>query len=161
MELAIKPLPFTLRKISTKKVIANMFDELKVNKNIDDFLHIFNSKPKLDKEIFELAKKLKKYYKTALLSDNFDDMTNTIRKNLDFKKYFDLAIFSNEVGLVKREDKIYRFAVKNLRCKPSECVLIDDKKENIQRARRLGINGILFESIKKVKIDLRKLNVKF
>ena len=154
-------LRFILRKINSKDVLSNMFKELGINKNVNGYLYIFKSKPKLRKEIFKLIKRLKRNYKTVLLSDNFDDMTKTIRKNLDLKKYFDFVVFSNEVGLVKRENKIYKFVISKLKYKPNECVFIDDKKENIRRAKKIGINGILFRDIKQVKRDLIRLNIKF
>ena len=152
--------PFILRKINSKKVLSNMFKEFHINKNVNDYAYIFKSKPKLRKDVFKLIKKLKANYKTALLSDNFDDMTKTIRKSLYLKRYFDLVVFSNEVGLVKRENKVYKFIIKKLEDKPKECVFIDDKKENIERAGRLGINGILFKNIKQVRTELAKSGVK-
>lgn len=143
--------PFILRRINSKTVLSNMFKELGIDKNISYYLYIFRQKPKLRKEIFRLIKNLKINYEIALLSDNFDDMTKTIRKNLDLKRYFDLVIFSNEIGLIKRKNEVYRHIIRKLRCKPTECVFIDDKKENIERTGRLGINGILFKNIKQVR----------
>ena len=113
-------LSLTLGKINSKDVLSNMFEELSISKNVNDYLHIFKDKPKLNREVFKLTRKLKNKYKTALLSDNFDDMTTTIRKNINLRKYFDYAFFSNEVGLVKRENKIYKFVIKELKCKPNE-----------------------------------------
>ena len=154
-------LDFTLRRINSKNVLKNMFRDLNLNQNINDYLYIFNKTSKIRNEILKLAKMLKKGYKTALLSDNFDEMTKTIRKNIDLKDYFDMVIFSNEIRLVKRKDKIYKVTIKKLKCEPSECVLIDDKKENIARAKRLDMNGILFKNIRQVKRELIKFNVKF
>lgn len=153
-------LDLTLRKINSKNVLKNMFRDLNVNQNINDYLYIFNKTSKIRNEIFKLAKILKKDYRTALLSDNFDDMTKAIRSKIRLNDYFDLVVFSNEVGLVKRNDKIYKFTIKRLKCKPSECVLIDDKRENIKMAERLGINGIFFKNISQLKKNLINLNVK-
>lgn len=68
-----------LRKTSTKNVLIRMFQDLSINKDANDYLYIFRCKPRLSKEIFELIRNLKGNYQTALLSDNFDDMTKTIR----------------------------------------------------------------------------------
>lgn len=62
-----------------------------------------------------------------------------------------MAVFSNEIGLVKRKNKIYKVAIKKLKCKASESIFIDDKKENIERAEKLGINGILFKNTSQLK----------
>ena len=154
-------LDFTLSKINSRNILKNMFRDLKADKNVNEYLHIFNKTSKTRSDIFQLAKKLKNYYKVALLSDNFDEMTNAIRRKINLKNYFDFAVFSNETGLVKREDKIYKFTIKKLKCRPNECVFIDDKKENIARARRLGVNGILFRDISKLKKELIKTGIKF
>lgn len=166
MKLAIKTylkyeLLLILNKTNSKKVITNMFNELGIKDNPIHYLYIFNSKPVLRKDIFRLIKNLKHNYKTALLSDNFNEMSKTIRTNLKLKQYFDLIIFSNEVHMVKRESKIYKFIIRKLKCKPKECIFIDDKRENIKRAKRMGINGILFRNIKQLKKDLRKIDVRF
>ncbi|MBI2659788.1 HAD-IA family hydrolase [Candidatus Woesearchaeota archaeon] len=144
-------LDFTLSKISSGNVLKNMFRDLKVNKSINDYLYIFNKTSKIRSEIFQLAKKLRTKYKTAILSDNFDEMTRTIRRNINLKNYFDIVLFSNEIGLVKRKDRIYRVIIKKLNCKPNECIFIDDKKENIRRAGKLGMNGVLFRNVRQVK----------
>lgn len=149
-----------LRKINSKNVLKNMLRDLNVNQKINDYLYIFNKTSKIRNEIFNLVRTLKRKYKTTLLSDNFDDMTKAIRIKIRLNNYFDLVIFSNEIGLVKRKDKIYKVAAKKLGCRPSECIIIDDKKENIARAGRLGMNGILFKSISQVKKELRAFNVK-
>lgn len=153
-------LDFTLSKINSRNVLKNMFRDLNADKNIDDYLYIFNKTSKIRNEILKLAKMLKDDYKTALLSDNFDEMTKTLRSKIRLNNYFDLVVFSNEMGLVKRKDKIYKVTVKKLKCKPGECIFIDDRKENIARAKRLGINGILFRNIRQVKKDLSLFNVK-
>ncbi|MBS3106007.1 HAD family phosphatase [Candidatus Woesearchaeota archaeon] len=153
-------LSLTLGKINSKDVLSNMFEELSISKNVNDYLHIFKDKPKLNREVFKLTRKLKNKYKTALLSDNFDDMTTTIRKNINLRKYFDYAFFSNEVGLVKRENKIYKFVIKELKCKPNECAFVDDNKGNIKRAEKFGIKGILFTNIRQLRRDFIKLNVR-
>ena len=154
-------LPITLKKISSRGVLLGMFRELKINKNVGGYLHIFRDKPKLNKEIFKLAKKLKNKYSTFLLSDNFKDMTKVIRRKIRLDNYFDFVIFSNEIGLVKRKDKIYKITIEKLGCRPNECIIIDDKKENIKRARKLGVNGILFRNIKQVKKELTNFNIEF
>lgn len=151
---------FIISKINSENVLENMFKELGINEDANNFLYIFNSMPKINTEIFKIIRKLKNNHKTALLSDNFDEMTKTIRENLNLKKYFDFVIFSNEVGLVKTENKTYKFVIRKLKCKPSECIFIDDKKENIERARKLGIDGILFKNTNQLKKSLVRLNVK-
>lgn len=154
-------LPFVLGKIKGIDILKNIFKELKVNENPKNYGYIFTYLSKLNKKIFDLAKKLNKNYKTALLSDNFSQMTKTIRKKIKLNNYFDFVIFSNEVNLTKTKDKIYKLAFKKLKVKPEEIVLIDDNIKNIRIANKFGVKGILFKNITNLKNDLRKSNVEF
>lgn len=151
--------PLVLGKVQSVQVLKNIFRESNIDKNPKRFTYIFTSLTKPKKEVLELAKKLRKRYKTVLFSDNFDYMTMAIRKNLRLKEYFDLIVFSNEVSMTKREDKIYKFLIKKVKTKPEQCLLIDDKQENLARAGKFGIKGILFKNAKQVKRDLTKLSI--
>ena len=144
-------LALILRKTSTKNVLKIMFQDLNIDKDADAYLYIFDSMTNINNRIFQLIKKLKNNYRIVLLSDNFDEMTKTIRRYLDLNEYFNVTIFSNEVGLVKREIRIYKFVINKLKLKANECIFIDDKKENINRGKKLGINGILFLNIIQLK----------
>lgn len=61
----------------------------------------------------------------------------------------------------KNNIKFYEELVNHLECKPSEAILIDDEKRNLNIARTLGFYGIhyyytekLIESLKKYEIKL-------
>ncbi|MBI2651986.1 HAD-IA family hydrolase [Candidatus Woesearchaeota archaeon] len=155
-----RELQLILGKMNSETVLRSMFKEFNADNNINDYLYIFNSVTTLNDCIFILIKNLKSEYKTALLSDNFNEMTNAIRKKINLNVYFDVAVFSNEVGLVKRENKIYKFVLGKLKCKSEDCILVDDKIENIQRAGKFGIKGVLYKNVRQLKKDLIRHNVK-
>ena len=41
--------------------------------------------------------------------------------------------------------------------KADECVFIDDREDNVETARRLGMKGIVFESYEQARGELEKL----
>lgn len=56
---------------------------------------------------------------------------------------FDGIIISGDVMTVKPEEKIYQLILEKYNINPRTCFFFDDQKENINAARKLGINAIL------------------
>lgn len=53
---------------------------------------------------------------------------------------------SYELGLLKPDAEIYKqvLRLRLLKAKPEEVVFIDDKLKNVEAAKSIGINGIVF-----------------
>ncbi len=115
----------------------------------DAFRHAYSPK----QEMFSLIKQLKKNgYKTGILSNTeLPAMGVYHEQGYDV---FDVIILSCAEKTRKPERRIYEIALKRLNIKPPEAIFIDDKIENIEGARNLGIAGILFQSPKQVKKEL-------
>jgi putative hydrolase of the HAD superfamily len=77
--------------------------------------------------------------KTALLSNSWS-VAHYDRKMLD--ELFDVAVISGEVGMHKPEREIYELTVEKLGVEPSECVFIDDLRENCEGAESIGMTAI-------------------
>ncbi len=94
-----------------------------------------------------------KGYKLACLS-------NTIPPHAEFSKkkhgyhWFDVVVLSCEVGLRKPDKRIYELTCKELRCKPQECLFIDDSFENLAPAKELGMETIQFKSEDQLRREL-------
>lgn len=56
---------------------------------------------------------------------------------------FDEAVISGDVGMHKPEPEIYLLACKRLAVEPGECVFVDDLRENVAGAERVGMTAIL------------------
>lgn len=104
----------------------------------------------IDKTI-EFYKNLKEQgYKIYLLS-NFSSPAYEITEQLcPFLKMADGKIISYSVKTVKPEKQIYDILLSKYNLIPQESIFIDDRQENIDAAKALGINGIHFETIDKV-----------
>lgn len=57
----------------------------------------------------------------------------------------DKIFVSYELGLLKPDKAIYQSVLARLNAKPEEVIFIDDKRENVEAAKSLGINGIVFD----------------
>ena len=79
---------------------------------------------------------------------------------MPFLKNMDGVIFSCEVQQIKPEPPIYKTLLSRFSLKPEESVFIDDRPENCEAARKLGIHTIEFHSLKQAARELEELGVK-
>jgi len=114
----------------------------------------------LDKKIVKMLGVFRKNYKLYVLS-NTNTVHKVVNKKLGVYDFFNRVFLSTDMGLRKPDLKIYRLVLKKTGLKPQETVFIDDKKENIFAANKIGINGILFENYSGLKKDLKKLGIKW
>lgn len=57
---------------------------------------------------------------------------------------FDGVMVSSTVHLIKPDVRIYELLCSTYRLKPQECVFIDDRPENVEAAKGIGMEGIVF-----------------
>jgi putative hydrolase of the HAD superfamily len=80
---------------------------------------------------------------------------------MDFLKYMDGIVFSCEVNELKPEEGIYRKLLDTWNLDPARSVFLDDRQENLDGAKKLGIHTILFQNFKQAAAELeRKYGVK-
>jgi putative hydrolase of the HAD superfamily len=86
--------------------------------------------------------------RTAILSNMPQDILDAMWKEpgLQWMADFQARVFSCEVGLVKPEPEIYRRCLEAMVALPAETVFLDDVPANVEGARALGIQGLLFRS---------------
>jgi len=108
-------------------------------------------------EIIDLVKKLKNNrIKTAVLSNTIKPHVNIIDKFGGYN-HFDVVILSTRVKLSKPNPEIYLLSAKRLAVKPEECIFIDDRKENLVPAKKLGMRIVLAESPKQIIKDIYQI----
>nr|MDE5561137.1 HAD family phosphatase [Bacteroidaceae bacterium] len=66
-------------------------------------------------------------------------------------------VISSEEKLLKPEPEIYLCLCERFGLKPSECLFTDDKTENVEGARRVGMSGIVFANAIQYERELRKM----
>lgn len=109
-------------------------------------------------DINSLLKSLKKNYTIIALSN-----TNSIHKRVWRKKYkdtmdeFEKIFCSHEINTRKPEKEPYLIALEYLKMKPEEVIFLDDKEENIEPAKQLGIKTITVTSPAQMRIELKQL----
>lgn len=106
-----------------------------------------------------LIRRLKRAYRLALLSNTNEWHFRHHIRNVDIFPLFDAVTLSYEVKSMKPAEAIYRDALARLGLPPHECAFVDDLEENVEGARRLGIQGIRYEGHEALLASLRALGV--
>jgi len=111
-------------------------------------------------KVHKLAKKLSKSYKIGLISNLYPGMMPAlIKKGLVANIKYSAMVLSYEVQLRKPEKEIYEIATKKAGVLPEEILLIDDRQDFIEGAKRIGWQTVWFdlENINKTIFEIKKL----
>lgn len=91
---------------------------------------------------YNSLKKLKEDgYKVYLLSNLHEISFKDFSQNFDVS-IFDKLFLSYEIGMLKPEDSIYKYVIDKIGDDPKEMCFFDDKIENVESAKRNGMNAI-------------------
>lgn len=131
-EFAVHLAPTQMHKI----IVSNM----KVNKALVSYI------PKLNK------------VKIALFSNSIGHMAMEMLKarHLSGKKIFNKIFLSNVMHLAKPAASSYNYVAQHLKVSPHEALLVDDRKQNVDSAKKIGMKGIVFKNTTQFKRELKR-----
>ena len=141
--------------------VINKRNEFKYQKLTDNFLHEWYKEQEINRDIVEIAKKLKRNgYKLFVLS-NMANLTYEYFKNDEFFSLCKGIIISAHEHLIKPDEKVFRLLLDRYKLNAEECLFIDDdpSEENYKTANKMEIKGrrIIPNSAE----DVRKLLLEF
>lgn len=100
----------------------------------------------------------------AICSNNTEFWLHYQMEFLDLQRFFDpqKVIVSSKVGFSKKSPgfEMFHAVTQALQCPADRCVFIDDREENIDHAKRYGMNSILFKDavqLNKVLLGIYKI----
>lgn len=85
-------------------------------------------------------------YHLYILSNYAEYTYEKTSHKMEFLPYMDGVVFSYRCKLIKPEKEIYEYICKTYELKPEESVFLDDRKDNVEAARNMGMHGIVFEN---------------
>ncbi|MDD2972349.1 MAG: HAD family phosphatase [Lachnospiraceae bacterium] len=107
-------------------------------------------------EVWKFLPKLReKEYKIYLLSNYSQELFEIHTKGADFLNYIDGKVVSYEIKIAKPDERIYRCLFDRYGLRPEECIFLDDRKENVEAAEKLGMKSIQIMSEEQL-IDILK-----
>lgn len=120
-------------------------------------LEEFFAQDEIDNLLIDYVRKLHQTYKTALLSNAWDDLRQVIAEKWHFEDAFDTMIISAEVYLAKPDPRIFQLALDRLDVKAAEAIFVDDMQRNIKGAKEVGLQAIQFQTSQQMRLDLEQL----
>jgi FMN phosphatase YigB (HAD superfamily) len=93
--------------------------------------------------------------KIAVLSNMPIEISTYMRQHAPWFRDFDYVCFSAEVQLAKPEAAIFEACLKVVRSRPEECLFIDDRAENVEAARALGMQAVQFVSVQQLAVEVQ------
>lgn len=95
-------------------------------------------------EVYKRIQKLKeKGYNIYILSNYSQELFECHTNGADFWPCIDGCLVSYEVKCLKPEPKIYHELLNRFNLNPSECLFFDDRSENIEGGKKVGIDGVI------------------
>jgi putative hydrolase of the HAD superfamily len=105
------------------------------------------------KDVFSMAADLyERGYRTGILS-NTEKPARPLM-NREPYRIFDPIVLSWEAGSAKPQHRIFEVLIETLSMNPSEILLIDDAAINVNAAREMGLQGLLFTDAETLRADL-------
>ncbi|MTD16046.1 HAD-IA family hydrolase [Nakamurella sp. YIM 132087] len=92
----------------------------------------------------------------AVLS-NAPASMGTLVRAAPWSTAFRHLVFSGDHGVVKPSADIFRLLLQTLQARPDETVLVDDRADNVEGARRIGMHAVHFTSAEQARTELRSL----
>ncbi len=97
-------------------------------------------------------------YQTAMLSDITQYQAEIVR-SMGYYNLFDPILLSYETGLNKPNPAAYQMLLQRLQRPASSVIFIDDRIENVEGAKKEGIDAIRFIDAKQLEEELEKRGI--
>jgi HAD superfamily hydrolase (TIGR01509 family) len=130
-----------------------LFKQLSVMAGVpaEDIEKDWETHARFNNELIQLIRELRARYKIGLLSNATSPFFHTVMALSGTTELFDHIIVSSEIGHAKPEPEIYEAILSEMKIAPSEALMIDDSQENLDGARKVGIAGYLFTSVRELR----------
>lgn len=92
--------------------------------------------------------------RTAILSNMGAEVLAHMRANFAWLDTFDHLTWSCELDMLKPEPEIYQHTLDKLGVRAEEALFLDDREENVEGARRVGLHALLFRDVATLRDDL-------
>lgn len=120
------------------------------------FLKQYWSADDVNWKLLDYIRDLHPRYKIGLISNAWDDLRLTMHDRWNIDVLFDEMIISAEVKIEKPDPRIFHLAVERLQVQPDEAIFVDDIYENVEAARKEGLNAIHYQGLPQAIDEINK-----
>lgn len=97
--------------------------------------------------------------KLGILSNMPSGVAQIFRRDAPWLAHFDSLVFSCDLRVCKPDPEIYRASLDQLSVAPERALFLDDKQYNVEGARAIGMQGVLFDSLEATQARLTKFDL--
>ena len=132
--------------------------ELGLNKadEIDRFRRRYHQDEAINQGVLDLIHSLYGRYRLAVLSNSPPGLSQWLA-DWEILDLFDVVFCSGDEGMVKPDPTVFSVTLARLDVMPQESVFIDDTKEHVEAALKLGLHGIVFTTAESLQAELSDL----
>lgn len=94
----------------------------------------------------DFVEKVRSKYKLAIISNDASRWSKYLREKFDINKYFDVISISGDLKMKKPDERIFLCTIEKLGVNAEECIYIDDRRGNLEAAKKVGMKPILLNS---------------
>lgn len=148
--------------VEPRDFVDQMCRILDLQVDYDQFRHIWSSiftDPLIPESMLE---GLGRRYRLVLISNtnalHFEMLRETYHPQL---RHFDALVLSHEVHAMKPRAEIFQAAVECAGCRAEECFYTDDIAAYVEGARKMGIDGVVFQSLVQLEGEMRARGIEW
>lgn len=134
-------------KISDEDFFNGIIREFNLDIDLSEIIDFYNqSNGEYNKDALNMLKRIrdngnKVYILSNLKKIDYDNFIRDINK-----EYYDKFYKSYEIGLEKPDKRIFEYVIKDIGVNPNDILFFDDKENNINNAKELGIDARIITS---------------
>lgn len=125
----------------------------------DEFRAAMEAESQPKAESLALARELAGRYRMYSLNNEGYDLNEYRIHTYALNEFLLSFITSCYLGIMKPNPAIYRLGLSLAQVQPHEAVMIDDRAQNVEAARSVGMQAIQFKNAAQLKVDLAALGV--
>lgn len=110
-----------------------------------------------NQELIDDSQNLRRTYKLGMLSNIGKGGIEPFFSASQRTELFDAVVLSSDVGVIKPSREIFLIMAEKLGVEPYECIMIDDRKDNVEGARAADMQGILYQTNQQCMRDVARL----
>ena len=146
-------------KITTEEFVKTVSDLSGLTPEQIDWVGFYRDRLRLNEDVVKLVKQLRRDYRVVAFT-NSDPGRYRATLEVMNPTMFEKIYTSFSIGARKDDPEAFRIVLKDLGTRPEEVVYIDDRKENLDTAGKLGIRTILFTNAAALTESLSVIGVK-
>ena len=146
--------------VSPLDFYRNVKELLGLTAGYEEFFALYVDIFTLNPSVLDLYRRLRPFYKMALLSSTDVMRWTFIKRRFPEILIFDAYVLSFDQGAMKPDPAVFREVLGLTETRPEAAVFIDDLRDNIEGAARMGLNALVYGPQIDLETELAGLGVK-